>query len=135
ERRLSRDGRTACATCHRPDRAFTDGRRVPVGVHSRRGRRNAPSLFNRAYGSAFFWDGRAATLEDQVRMALAGATDLDLPADEAAARVASDRAYRTQFEAAGEAVTPDGLVRALATFVRAQFSGASAFDRFAAGAH
>src|SRR5262245_46444836 len=50
DRRLSRDGRTACATCHQPSRAFSDGRALPIGVHGRIGRRNVPSLLNRAYG-------------------------------------------------------------------------------------
>ena len=134
ERRLSRDGRTACASCHEPARAFADGRRLPVGVHRRVGRRNAPSLLNRAYGTRFFWDGRAATLEDQVRMALAGERDLDLPAGEAASRLTNDRAYLAAFKTAFDApVSAEGLVQALATFVRVQLSGASAFDRFAAG--
>jgi cytochrome c peroxidase len=134
ERRLSRDGRTACASCHEPARAFADGRRLPVGVHRRAGRRNAPSLLNRAYGTRFFWDGRAATLEDQVRIALAGERDLDLPVDEAASRLANDRAYLAAFKTAFDApVSPEGLVQALATFVRVQLSGASAFDRFTAG--
>ena len=134
ERRLSRDGRTACASCHEPARAFADGRRLPVGVHRRVGRRNAPSLLNRAYGTRFFWDGRAATLEDQVRMALAGERDLDLPPVDAAGRLTNDRAYSAAFRAAFDApVSPDGLVQALATFVRVQLSAASGFDRFAAG--
>ena len=134
ERRLSRDGRTACASCHDPGRAFSDGRRVAVGVDHRPGRRNTPSLLNRAYGAGFFWDGRATTLEDQVGMALAGRTDLDLPAVEAAARLANDRAYVAPFEAAfGAPVSALALVQALATFVRGQLSGASAFDRFGAG--
>jgi cytochrome c peroxidase len=134
ERRLSRDGRTACASCHHPDRAFSDGRRVPVGVHRRLGRRNTPSLLNRAYGTAFFWDGRAETLEDQVRMALAGSSDLDMPAVEAAERLAGDRGYVAAFTGAfGAPVSPDTVVRALATYVRAQLSGSSAFDRFVSG--
>ena len=134
ERRLSRDGRTACASCHNPARAFTDGRRLAVGVEHRLGRRNTPSLLNRAYGTTFFWDGRAATLEDQVQMALAGRTDLDLPAFDAAARLATDRGYATAFPSVfGSTISAEALVQALATFVRAQLSGASAFDRFAAG--
>src|SRR5580765_8604784 len=44
ERRLSRDGRTACASCHDPGRAFSDGRRVAIGVRHRAGRRHTPSL-------------------------------------------------------------------------------------------
>src|SRR6516162_2774025 len=66
DRRLSRDGTVACASCHDPDRAFSDGRAVAVGVYGRRGRRNAPALINRGYGRVFFWDGRSATLEEQV---------------------------------------------------------------------
>jgi cytochrome c peroxidase len=134
ERRLSRDGRTSCATCHQPSRAFSDGRPVPVGVHGRVGRRNTPSLLNRAYGQRFFWDGRAGTLEEQVRMALEGPTDLDLPAPGAAARLAGDHDYVAAFMSAfGEPISADGLTRALATFVRGQLSADSAFDRFVAG--
>src|SRR4051812_4845937 len=64
--RLSRDGSVSCATCHRPDMAFSDGRAVAVGVFGRTGRRNAPALINRGYGRMFFWDGRSPSLEEQV---------------------------------------------------------------------
>jgi cytochrome c peroxidase len=134
DRRLSRDGRTACASCHQPARAFSDGRPLPVGAHGRVGRRNTPSLLNRAYGERFFWDGRAATLEAQVSMALEGRTDLDLSPNEAAGRIATVGEYVAAFTSAfGEPVSARGLIRALATFVRGQLSGDSAFDRFAAG--
>jgi cytochrome c peroxidase len=46
DRRLSRDGSLACATCHDPKRAFSDGRKVAVGVFGRQGRRNAPAIIN-----------------------------------------------------------------------------------------
>jgi len=134
DRRLSRDGRTSCATCHHPDRAFSDGRRLPRGVHRRTGRRNTPSLLNRAYGTLFFWDGRASSLEDQVRIALEGQSDLDLPAREAVLRLADDRVYVDAFNTAfNRLISSDTLVQALATFVRGQLSGSSAFDRFTAG--
>jgi cytochrome c peroxidase len=134
ERRLSDDRRTACASCHNPARAFSDGRRVPLGVHRRAGRRNAPSLLNRAYGTSFFWDGRAESLEDQIRMALAGATDLGSSAEAAASRLARDARYAATFQTVfGAPVSADRLVDALATFVRTQLSGGSAFDRFTAG--
>jgi DNA polymerase-3 subunit beta len=67
DRRLSRDGTVACATCHDPKRAFTDGRVVAVGVQGRIGPRNVPTLVNRVWGKTFFLDGRAAdfpTIED-----------------------------------------------------------------------
>jgi cytochrome c peroxidase len=66
DRRLSRDGRVACASCHDPRRAFSSPQSQAVGVFHRKGRRNAPALINRGWGRAFFWDGRITTLEEQV---------------------------------------------------------------------
>src|SRR4051794_14859657 len=65
DKRLSRDGKLACATCHDPKRAFADANPVAVGVDGRKGSRNAPALLNRVYGKFFFLDGRAASLEEQ----------------------------------------------------------------------
>src|SRR4029434_6156845 len=53
EERLSGDGRTSWRPCHQPQRAFTDGRRLPRGVFGREGRRNVPSIHNRGYGTSF----------------------------------------------------------------------------------
>src|ERR1700736_5384461 len=64
--RLSADGSTSCATCHDPQRAFASDRVLSVGVFGQLTNRHAPSLVGRAYGSSQFWDGRAATLEEQV---------------------------------------------------------------------
>lgn len=66
DRRLSRDASISCSSCHDPERAFSDGRPVAVGVFERKGRRNSPALINRGYGRSFFWDGRMATLEEPV---------------------------------------------------------------------
>src|SRR3989449_3252333 len=65
EPRLSGDGTVACATCHDPARAFTDGRPVSVGIHGRVGQRNAPTILNALYNKTQFWDGRVKTLEEQ----------------------------------------------------------------------
>src|SRR5579863_8588410 len=65
ESRLSGNGTVACATCHDPARAFTDGRPVSVGINGRSGQRNAPTILNALYNKAQFWDGRAGTLEEQ----------------------------------------------------------------------
>jgi len=59
---LSHDRTVACATCHRPDHGFASPDARPLGIGGRRAARRAPSLFNRAYGTAFFWDGRTASL-------------------------------------------------------------------------
>src|SRR5580765_7494762 len=63
--RLSADGAVSCATCHDPKFAFTDGAAVSTGIKGQKGGRSAPTVINRAYSLAQFWDGRAATLEQQ----------------------------------------------------------------------
>ena len=135
ERRLSADGRTSCGTCHQPERSFTDGRVVSRGVFGRVGRRNVPSILNRAYGNTAFWDGRAASLEEQVRQAAAGEIDLGRPIEESVSTIAADTAYRRAFASAygDESVTAERIVLAISTFVRAQLSGNSAYDRFVGG--
>ena len=118
DRRLSRDGTIACASCHDPARAFSDGRVTAVGVFGRTGRRNAPALINRGYGRAFFWDARTTTLEEQVLRPIEDPNEMDLPADEAAARVGLDRATVSQ---------------SLASYVRSILSGDAPYDRFVNG--
>src|SRR5215470_8276603 len=63
--RLSGDGTVACATCHDPARAFTDGRPVSIGIAGRIGQRNSPTVLNALYNKFQFRDGRATNLEDQ----------------------------------------------------------------------
>jgi cytochrome c peroxidase len=87
DRRLSRDRSIACASCHDPDRAFTDGRRLAIGVQQRLGRRSAPALINRGYGRTFFWDGRAATLEEQVLQPIQDPNEMDMTLTDVSARV------------------------------------------------
>ncbi|MGH9778006.1 MAG: cytochrome-c peroxidase [Candidatus Acidiferrales bacterium] len=103
---LSRDGSLACASCHRPERAFTDDRPVSVGVFGRQGRRRVPKLLNRAWGRAHFWDGRASTLEEQVLRPIEDPNELDLPLEEAIARLGAHADYARQFEGPSEAHPP-----------------------------
>jgi cytochrome c peroxidase len=118
DRRLSRDGSIACASCHDPERTFSDGRAVAIGVFGRVGRRNAPALINRGYGRAFFWDGRVATLEEQVLKPIQDSNEMDMTLPEAAERVS---------------LSIEEVSRALASYVRSLLSGDSAFDRFVNG--
>jgi len=118
DKRLSRDGTVACATCHDPARAFSDGRPVPTGMNAIRGARNAPALINRGYGRHFFWDGRAPTLELQVVQPIRNPTELGLTDEEVERRTG-----RTVAE----------VTAALASYVRTIRSGDSRFDRYTAG--
>jgi cytochrome c peroxidase len=133
EQRLSRDGSVACASCHAPNRAFTDGRERPLGVGGVRGRRNAPTLINRAYGRSFFWDGRAATLEEQALQPMVSPHEMANTHQEIVRRLAMDPSYRRDFERAfgTEDITIGLVARAIAAFERTLVAGGSAFDRLA----
>src|SRR5690242_10339243 len=76
DKRLSSDGSVSCATCHDPARGFTDAAPVSTGIRGQRGNRNAPTVINRAYSLAQFWDGRAATLEEQVKGPIANPIEM-----------------------------------------------------------
>jgi cytochrome c peroxidase len=134
EPRLSRDGRVGCATCHDPKRAFTDDRRAAVGAFGRVGPRRVPRIVNRGYGRSFFWDGRSATLEEQVLQPIQNPKEMDLRLDEAVARVRDVPRYRELFrEVFGRDVGPMDLARALASYVRTILAGDSPYDRYVAG--
>ena len=74
--RLSGNGKRSCASCHRPERAFTDGRRRALALSGAPLRRNTPSLWNLAWSKQFFWDGRAPSLEAQVGMPIEEAQEM-----------------------------------------------------------
>ena len=76
--RLSVDDTVACASCHNPDLAFTDGRATSVGV-GRVGQRNSPTILNALFNKKQFWDGRAKTLEDQAGMPITNPSEMGQP--------------------------------------------------------
>jgi cytochrome c peroxidase len=115
--RLSRTGQISCASCHDGKRAFTDGRRVSEGVFGRRGTRNAPALVNRGYGTAQFWDGRAASLEEQVLKPIQDPNEMDMTLEEVTSRLG---------------IGQRDLAAALASYVRSIRSGDSPLDQYLA---
>ena len=125
EKRLSRDGTIACATCHEPSRSYTDVWPKSIGVNSRRGEFRSPRIINRVYGKSFFWDGRAKSLEDQVAQPISNPLEMDLPVADAVARLSSSGEYN--------GITLDTLQRALASYVRTILSGNAPYDRYVAG--
>jgi cytochrome c peroxidase len=141
DKRLSSDGSVACASCHDPARAFTDGAPRSIGVGARSGHRNAPTLINHAYSDFQFWDGRAASLEEQVKGPLTNPLEMTSdPEPELALRHAVERlkavpGYIERFrEVFGRAdFSIDDVAKAIATFERTLLSGNSPYDRFAAG--
>jgi cytochrome c peroxidase len=131
---LARDGKVSCASCHDPERGFTDNRAAAVGVFGRTGNRRVPRIVNRGYGKAFFWDGRIATLEEQVIQPIQNPKEMDLTLDEAVARLAAAPRYPELFRRAfGRELNAADLGRALATYVRTILTGDSPYDRYIQG--
>jgi cytochrome c peroxidase len=130
---LSADRTVACASCHDPARGFAGAEAVAVGVGGRTGRRHAPSLLNVAYGASFFWDGRAASLEEQALLPIQDPLEMGSSPAEAVRRLRADPGYVAQFrDAFADEVTAPNLARALASFERTLLAGDSRVDRFRA---
>lgn len=131
---LSGDRTVACATCHDPAHGFAGTAAVAVGVGGRTGGRNAPTLLNVGYNAAFFWDGRAASLEDQALRPIADPREMASSPEDAVGRLKADPIYVAEFrETFGGEVTADNLGRALASFERTLLAGDSPVDRFRSG--
>ncbi len=133
--RLSADGTVACAICHDPTRAFTDGRAVSIGIRGRVGQRNSPTILNALYDPTQFWDGRATTLEQQAAMPIINPVEMGEPMlDAAVTAVAGDAGYRDAFQRVfGRPLNGADLVRAIASYERTQMAFDSPFDHFIAG--
>ncbi|AKT41133.1 cytochrome-c peroxidase [Chondromyces crocatus] len=133
--RLSRDGSVACATCHDVSRGFTDRRNASEGIGGKVGRRNAPTTLNALFFQTQFWDGRAATLEDQAKLPIINPIEMGQPDGAAAVKaIAGDAQYKAMFqEAYGRAPNYDDIGRALAAFQRTLVFLDAPYDRFVAG--
>jgi cytochrome c peroxidase len=135
EPRLSGDGTVACATCHDPARAFTDGGPVSVGIHGRVGQRNAPTVLNALYNKTEFWDGRVNTFEQQAALPITNPFEMGSASiGDAVSRIAGDKDYQTQFmQAFGRDVNEQDMLSAIAAYERTLASFDSPFDHFIAG--
>ena len=98
--RLSGPGQMACASCHEAELGWGDGRSTSFGHGFQPLARNAPSILNVAFGASFFWDGRAATLEDQALAVFESEDEMHASVEHVVATVKSSRGYRARFEAA-----------------------------------
>ena len=134
--RLSGGTKRSCATCHQPERAFTDGRRGASSLDGTTELLNAPSLLNLAWSNQLFHDGRSKSLEDQARhpiehpgeMAGSWPRIIERLNGEPSLRAAFRKAFPNEPE-----VTQKSIVAALATYERALVSPQSRFDRFIEG--
>jgi len=134
--RLSGNGRASCMSCHDPEQAFTDGRRTAVGPGGAVLARNAPALYNLAWATSFFWDGRAASLTEQARFPILARDELAGDFPTIIRRLSDDPAMRTRFAAAfpeAAGVTEAAVLEALAAYERTLISPETRFDRWVEG--
>lgn len=135
DKRLSKDNTIACATCHIPAMAFTDGQPVSMGIKHQLGGRSAPIAVNRVFSKHQFWDGRAATLEDQSIGPFINPVEHGFENyDEMLAKMNKIEGYKKEFKKVfGTDITIAGVGKAIATFQRTILSGNSPADRFDMG--
>lgn len=94
---LSRDSTISCASCHKPHLAFADSLPISPGVDGKIGQRNAPSVMNMAFRDAFFYDGRAMTIWDQIHFPIEDPVEMDLTYEEAILRLIRNDYYKKAF--------------------------------------
>ena len=137
---LSGNGTRSCASCHRPELAFTDGLAQPADIHdpARRLKRNVPTLLNAALQSNYFYDMRALTLEDQARDVISNKMEMDGSMDAIIKYVLANKSYKSSFAGAFPATTKNGIssdevTNALGSYIRSLTKLNSRFDEYMRG--
>jgi cytochrome c peroxidase len=132
DKRLGKDGKMSCETCHLPEKGWADGKQFSIKADGMPNTRNTPTLYNVSFFKDLYWDGRAPSLEAQIK----AAWERQMGADTAAVAMALNAidGYKTAFQSAmGGEATPESIVKALATFVRTIRSEDSPWDKFEKG--
>jgi cytochrome c peroxidase len=126
---LSKDYSISCASCHKPNFGFADTTAFSKGIYGRLTKRNTPSVLNMSNRPYFFWDGRAATLDEQALMPIANPDEMGLPIKEAVERLNKNVAYKNLFiKIFGQNPTAKNLGLAIAAFEKTLETGRSKFD-------
>ncbi len=134
DKRLSKDNTISCATCHDPDKGWSNGEAFATGVRGQVGGRSSPSIVNSAYSALQFWDGRASQLEGQALGPISNPIEMDMPIEDVVAKLNKIEGYKKQFQAIYKTdVTANGIAKALAAFERTILSGDAPYDRYKAG--
>ena len=135
--RLSADGTISCATCHRPENGFSEPTPVSTGIHGAKGARKSQPILNAAWPvyPVWFWDGRAASLADQVSGPIENPVEMGSSLERAVATIAALRGYPPYFREAfgSDAVDLPRISEAIAAYEATRLSGNSRWDRYEAG--
>lgn len=137
DKRLSRDNSQSCGSCHLQQHGFSDPNRFSKGINGQEGHRQSMTLVNLAYNpyQRFFWDGRAASLEQQALEPIRNPIEMDNTWDEVVKRIKADKEYLQLFDEAFGTRKVDSILvsKALAQFVRSLVSFNSRFDQYVRG--
>lgn len=137
DKRLSADGTVSCATCHRPEFAFSEPTAISTGIRGQKGGRKAPPVINLAWTlfPHFFWDGRASSLEEQALGPIANPIEMGNTHDAMVSALNASPGYARYFKEAfgDELITKERVAKAVADYERTRLSGNSAWDRWQNG--
>lgn len=132
--RLSVDNSVSCASCHHPDKGWSNGERFATGIGGQKGGRSAPTVVNAAYSYFQFWDGRALKLEGQALGPIENPIEMNMPLDKLVPKLNAIAGYKKQFNAVfGSDATPQAIAHAISSFERTVLSGDAPVDRYVAG--
>jgi len=134
--RFSSTGTVSCNSCHNIMEGGDDSRSVSMGVHGKTGGRNAPTVWNSAFHSVQFWDGRAVLLEDQAKGPVANPVEMGMSdVDAAMERVRAIPGYEPYFDKAfgKDSMSVDNAAKAVAAFERTLITPGSPYDRYVKG--
>ena len=135
--RFSETGTVSCFSCHNVMEGGDDHRSVSIGVHGQAGGRNAPTVWNSAFLSSQFWDGRAATLEEQAVGPVTNPIEMGMGSlDDALGRLQAIPGYKQYFDSAfgaGDNVTMENAAKAIASYERTLITPDSPYDRYVNG--
>ncbi len=132
--RLSKNNQVACAFCHNPFAGFADPRQTSIGVDGKLGGRQAPTVYNTAFNTVQFWDGRAGSLEEQAIGPIQNPVEMAETHENVVAKLRKIKGYQQQFrEVFGSDVNLQGIAEAIAAFERTVVSTNSPFDKYVLG--
>jgi len=134
--RFSSTGTVSCNSCHNVMEGGDDSRTFSMGVHGKTGGRNAPTVWNSAFHSVQFWDGRADLLEDQAKGPVTNPVEMGVPEiEQAMDKVRAIPGYKPYFDKAfgKDSMTVVNAAKAVAAFERTLITPDSPYDKYVKG--
>ena len=133
--RLSGDNTISCATCHHPDKGWSDGHPRTIGFGGKELGRHSPTIINSGYFEAQFWDGRASSLEEQAKGPIQSPVEMNQKPDELIEELGAIKEYQEMFSKVfgDSGITLDNIAKAIATFERSVVSKNAAYDKYMEG--